>query len=158
MNTPGLNPTYPVILIAPINHKTKNNPPIKAKAKPKPISISLALSLTDNPIDIRGFLSINLVATHNAAKLPRSENPVKINITGESKLISLNKASAESGFAISTPEAIIINTTPIDCTKPMIINHNGIKIIALKNPFFILGSILFSFIYRFTIFVFYYLN
>ena len=144
--------------MAPMSHKTKNNPPIKAKAKPKPISISLVLSFTDNPIDIRGLRSINLVATHNAAKLPKSENAVITNITGESKLISLNKASAESGFAISTPEATMTNKTPIDCTKPIIINHNGIKIIALKNPFFILGSILFSFVNWFTIFVFYYFN
>ena len=79
-----------MIVIAPNNHKTKNKPPINAKAKPKPISISLALSFTDNPIDIKGFLSINFVASHKAKKLPATCEAVRNSMIGESKLISNN--------------------------------------------------------------------
>ena len=90
MNTPGLKPTYPEIVIAPNNHKTKNKPPINAKAKPKPINISFALSFTESPIDIRGLRSINFVASHKAKKLPATCEAVRNNMIGESKLISNN--------------------------------------------------------------------
>ena len=56
--------------MAPIIHKIAKRPPIKAKAKARPISISFVLSLIDNPIDIKGLRSINLVAIQSAKKLP----------------------------------------------------------------------------------------